>query len=107
MNGPVARLLVARAAVLDAARAVRLSASEPGADVDRCLQLAARLDRVAEGYPPLASVIAAPYRTIGSPLCDLRPVVAEARCCPALNVQTMASSSVPMIGAWERPRSAL
>ena len=28
-------------------------------------------------------------------------------CCPALNVQTMASSSVPMIGAWERPRSAL
>ena len=29
------------------------------------------------------------------------------RCCPALNVQTMASSSVPMIGAWERPRSAL
>ena len=52
MNGPVARLLVARAAVLDAARAVRLSASEPGADVDRCLQLAARLDRVAEGYPP-------------------------------------------------------
>ena len=31
----------------------------------------------------------------------------EPLCCPALNVQTMASSSVPMIGAWERPRSAL
>ena len=34
MNGPIARLLVSRAAILDAARAVRLSAQEPAADVD-------------------------------------------------------------------------
>lgn len=47
-NGPVARLLVARAGTLDAARCVRLSAQEPGADVDRALELAARLDRVAD-----------------------------------------------------------
>ena len=62
MNGPVARLLVARAAVLDAARAVRLSASEP-APTCRCLQ-PARLG----GWPrnPLASVIDAGTVTLVS-----------------------------------------
>jgi hypothetical protein len=48
LTGPLARLLVARAATLDAARAVRLSAQEPGADVEVCLEMAARLDRVAD-----------------------------------------------------------
>ena len=48
MTGPIARLLVARAAALDAARAMRCSAQESGTDVDHFLQLAARLDRVAD-----------------------------------------------------------
>ena len=48
VTGPVARLFVARAAALDAARCVRLSAQEPRADIDRCLALAARLNVVAE-----------------------------------------------------------
>ena len=46
MTGYVARLLVARAAVLDAARAVR---SEAGCgDHGRILELADRLDRIAD-----------------------------------------------------------
>ena len=47
-GGPVPRLLIARAAVLDASRAVRLSAQEPNADVDRCLEMAARLDSIGD-----------------------------------------------------------
>jgi hypothetical protein len=38
---------------------------------------------------------------------NLSGVFFPAFCCPALNVQMVASSGVPVVGVWERPRSVL